>query len=212
MKTSESIKEISAALCKAQLKIKAAVKDATNPHFRSKYADIASVIEAVREPLNAAGISFLQPVSATSEGVAVETVLLHSSGEWLSETLNLPVSKQDAQGVGSAITYGRRYGLMAMCGVPADDDDGNAAMRKITPTAGTWESLPESDQSRLTDLAQVAKEYIADGDVAAAVKVIDDAALDAEHKIALWTRFDSKQRSAMKKAASDAAMKEGMPA
>lgn len=127
MKTSESIKEIAGALLKAQQSIKAAIKESTNPHFKSKYADLSSVIEAVKSPLNDNGILFTQGVGSSDSGVTVETMLLHVSGEWISETLTVPVQKNDAQGVGSAITYGRRYGLQALCGVPAEDDDGNAA-------------------------------------------------------------------------------------
>jgi hypothetical protein len=129
MNKSDSIKEIAAALVKAQAAIKGAVKDATNPHFRSKYADLTSVIDAVKDALNTNGITFLQPVTFSDEGVSVETVLMHSSGEWISEKLAVPVSKHDAQGVGSAISYGRRYGLQAMCGVPSEDDDGNDAVK-----------------------------------------------------------------------------------
>lgn len=206
MKQSESIKEIAAALCKAQLQIKAAVKDAQNPFFKNKYADLASVIEAVRVPLNNAGISFLQPASASAEGVMVETVLIHTSGEWVSETLTMPVNKQDAQAVGSAITYARRYGLQSLCGVPAEDDDGEratktAAMPKgtITPTTGAWESMSDKQQSRLLDLATVMKEAISDGDIGEACRIMTDAGLETEEKVALWTRFDSKQRAAMKK-------------
>jgi threonine dehydrogenase-like Zn-dependent dehydrogenase len=211
MKTSESIKEIAGALVKAQTEIKAAIKDATNPFFKNKYADLASVIEAVRIPLNKAGISFLQPASADEHGVIVETVLLHSSGEWISESLHMPVNKQDAQAVGSAITYGRRYGLQSLCGVPSEDDDGERATKTvsmpkttITPTTGAWEAMNEKQQSRLTDLATIMKEAITMMDVPEACRIMSDAGLETEEKVALWTRFDSKQRSAMKAAAAKA--------
>lgn len=129
MNKSESIVKIAPALLKAQKAIKAALKDANNPHFKSKYADLSSVIDAVKAPLNEAGITFLQGVEDAETGVAVETVLMHESGEWISSTIKIPASKQDAQGYGSATTYARRYGLQAMCGVPAEDDDGNAASK-----------------------------------------------------------------------------------
>jgi hypothetical protein len=131
MKTSETISKIAPALLKAQKAIKAALKDAANPHFKSKYADLSSVVDAVKGPLNDAGITFLQGVEDAENGVAVETMLLHESGEWLSSTIKIPASKQDAQGYGSATTYARRYGLQAMCGVPAEDDDGNAASKPV---------------------------------------------------------------------------------
>lgn len=128
MQHSETLKEIAPALVKAQSAIRSAIKDATNPHFRSKYADLSSVVEAVKPALVANGITFLQGVADAEGGVAVETMLLHTSGEWISSTLRIPASKNDAQGYGSAITYGRRYGLQSLCGVPSDDDDGNAAV------------------------------------------------------------------------------------
>jgi hypothetical protein len=146
---SESLKEIAPALVKAQTDIKAALKDSTNPHFRSKYADLSSVVEAVKSPLLKNGISFLQGIHDAEGGVAVETMLLHTSGEWISSTLRIPASKQDAQGFGSAITYGRRYGLMAICGVPAEDDDGNAA------TAATAKQ-PAADPAVMKHLTEAA--------------------------------------------------------
>lgn len=128
MTKSESIKEIAAALAKAQGAIKGAAKDRTNPHFKSQYADLASVWEACRAQLAANGIAVVQGVESEGQTVRVETTLAHSSGEWITSSLTLPVAQVTAQGVGSAITYGRRYGLSAMVGIaPTDDDDGEAA-------------------------------------------------------------------------------------
>jgi ERF superfamily protein len=216
MKTSESIKEIGSALVKAQTQIKAAIKEAQNPFFKNKYADLASIIEAVRMPLNGAGICFLQPASASEDGVIVETVLLHTSGEWISESLQMPVNKHDAQAVGSAITYGRRYGLQSLCGVPSEDDDGEAATKTvnapkttITPTAGTWESLSVDQQTHLMDIVDcVNADYELNGP-ASAIKLLEDETLNlsAEEKVAAWAKFDSKQRSSMKKAKTEAAIK-----
>lgn len=140
MNRSESIKELATALAKAQGEIGAAIKSATNPHFRSKYADLASVIEAIKGPLSKNGIAFLQGVKSVAGGVAVETMLVHTSGESMSETLEIPVSKNDAQGIGSAITYGKRYGLQSLVGVPSEDDDGNAA------TVAKPTGLPETQR------------------------------------------------------------------
>jgi len=132
MKKSESISELAAAMARAQGAIEGAKKDRENPHFRSKYADLASIWDACRAALAANGLSvvqFPQPITI-SDGYAVvevETTLLHASGQWMAGTLSLPVSKADAQGVGSAITYARRYALAAVVGVAPDDDDGNAA-------------------------------------------------------------------------------------
>ena len=121
---------LSAAMTKAFAEIEAATKGATNPHFKSKYADLGAVIEAVKPPLIKHGLFFTQRSHPAENGVSVETVLHHEGGEELSlGTLFVPANKQDAQGFGSALTYARRYGLMTAFGVPAEDDDGNAAAR-----------------------------------------------------------------------------------
>ncbi len=127
---SEQINELATALAKAQGAMEAASKDTANPFFKSKYADLASIMEAVRKPFADNGLSYVQSPSydkSTGE-VTVDMILMHSSGQFIVGAVSLPVSKADAQGVGSAITYGRRYILAAMCGVVADDDDGNAAV------------------------------------------------------------------------------------
>ena len=146
MNHSETLSNIATALNKAQAEFGPALKDANNPFFKSKYADLTSVWKAASEPLASNGLSIAQvgklaePIFYTNEkgetkviiGVIVETVLMHSSGEWLSGETYYPIAKNDAQGVGSAITYGRRYGLAAILGIVADDDDGNAASGNST--------------------------------------------------------------------------------
>jgi hypothetical protein len=105
-----------------------ALKSANNPHFKSKYADLSSVMDACLPALNAAGIAVIQPMTDDERGSYVETVLIHGeSGESLKCRVPLIVSKNDMQGYGSAVTYARRYGLMAMAGIAPEDDDGNAA-------------------------------------------------------------------------------------
>jgi len=131
-----SLKNLAAALCKAQAEMEGAKKDAKNPHFNSKYADLASVWDAIREPLTKNGLSVVQLPRSIPGGVEVETILLHVSGESLSSVLAVPATKSDAQGFGSALTYARRYSLMAMVGVAPEDDDGNAASRGAPGTAG----------------------------------------------------------------------------
>ncbi len=131
MNHSESINEIAAALSKAQGVMKAAAKDADNPFFKSKYADLPSVVFAVKQPLADNGLSYVQSPSYLKETgmVTVDMLLMHSSGQWIAGSVQVPTNKGDAQGVGSAITYARRYILAAMLGVVADeDDDGNKAV------------------------------------------------------------------------------------
>lgn len=144
---SESIASLAAALAQAQGKVMGADKSSVNPFFKSKYADLASVIEAIREPFSKSGIAFSQFPRATDGGIEVETLLVHSSGEWMSEILALPVAKADAQGIGSAITYAKRYALQAIAGVPSEDDDGNAAAKSTS-------AIREQGMKILTPAAQ----------------------------------------------------------
>lgn len=128
MHRSETIAALATALSAAQAEIAGARKDAQNTHFRNQYATLESAIEACKAVLPKHGLSWSQFPSLDEHGnVVVETILMHKSGEWLSGALALPVSKKDAQGVGSAITYGRRYSLMAVVGIAPEDDDGAAA-------------------------------------------------------------------------------------
>lgn len=126
---SENLNELATALAKAQAEIKGAIKDATNPHFKSSYADLASIWDACRAPLSKNGLSVTQTMHETEGRIMVVTTLLHASGQWMRGTLPINAVKQDPQGIGSAITYARRYSLSAMVGVaPDDDDDGEAAV------------------------------------------------------------------------------------
>lgn len=131
METSQTIGKISEALAKAQGQMKNAAFDASNPHFKSKYASLASIMDACRAALSANGIAILQGTSVGSDSnrVHVTTLLAHISGEFIKETLSLKPARDDAQSIGSAITYARRYGLSALVGIIGDeDDDGNAAV------------------------------------------------------------------------------------
>lgn len=132
MNRSDQINELAAALAKAQGEIKGAVKDATNPHFRSSYADLQSVWDAIREPLSKNGLSVMQFPLATydPDGTAyihVETALAHTSGQWVSSSLTMTPERSTPQAFGSAITYARRYALQSIAGVAPMDDDGEAA-------------------------------------------------------------------------------------
>jgi hypothetical protein len=127
------MKQVSAALVKAQMQFGPALKTSSNPHFKSKYADLSACVEAVIDALNAHGIALVQRNVQCDSGVCIETVFVHESGETLSSgPLHVPAAKQDPQGYGSALTYARRYSLMAACGIAPEDDDGNAATAAAT--------------------------------------------------------------------------------
>lgn len=125
------MKQIATALVKAQKAFGPALKTSTNPHFRSRYADLSACVEAVMDGLNANGIALVQQLSECNDGVIVETIFVHESGESFNcGKLHIPAVKHDAQGFGSALTYARRYSLMSACGIAPEDDDGNAASKK----------------------------------------------------------------------------------
>lgn len=130
------MKQIATALVKAQKAFGPALKSSSNPHFKSRYADLAACVEAVMDSLNDNGIAMIQRCSESDSGVIVETVFIHESGETLDcGKLHVPAVKHDPQGYGSALTYARRYSLMSACGIAPEDDDGNAASkaRKADP-------------------------------------------------------------------------------
>jgi hypothetical protein len=155
------MKHLAIALCKAQSQLRGAVKDSTNPHFRSNYADLESVWDACRDALTSNGLSVVQFGADAPEGhIAITTMLLHESGETVQGTMTLPIVKRDPQAAGSAITYARRYSLAAMVGVVQVDDDANDAARpaqkqspKQTPKARLWLASGESKQA-IEDLCQ----------------------------------------------------------
>jgi hypothetical protein len=129
------MKAIAAALVKAQKEFGPALKTSTNPHFRSRYADLSACVEAVIDALNNNGIYLMQLTDEHEGGVKVSTTFIHESGEQLSGgTLFMPATKHDAQGFGSALSYARRYSLMAACGIAPEEDDGNHAT-KTAPVA-----------------------------------------------------------------------------
>lgn len=130
------MKNIATALVKAQREFGPALKTSTNPHFRSKYADLSACVEAVIDALNNNGIYLMQLTEEHEAGVKVSTTFIHESGEQISGgSLFMPASKHDAQGFASALSYARRYSLMAACGIAPEDDDGNAATASAPPKA-----------------------------------------------------------------------------
>ena len=138
------MKQIAAALVKAQKEFGPALKTHTNPAFKSKYADLSACVEAVVDALNNNGIYMMQQTRDDSTGVTVETVFIHESGETISSgPLHVPASKQDPQGYGSALTYVRRYSLMAACGIAPEDDDANAASKRQNQQSAV-ERMPDN--------------------------------------------------------------------
>jgi hypothetical protein len=135
IRMSDDVSAIAKALILAQGNMGMLKKNAQNQHFQSKYADLGNVLDVALPALNSQGIALLQAPGGDGATIAVETMLLHESGQFITGILRLKPSKADPQGAGSAVTYGRRYGAQAMCGLAAEDDDGNAASAKPTVAA-----------------------------------------------------------------------------
>lgn len=154
----ESIAHIAPAFIKAKREFGPALKDKSNPAFRSRYADLGACLEAVDDALLNNGIAVYQETFLDETGVTVETVLLHESGEMIRcGKLHVPAVKHDPQGYGSALTYVRRYSLMAACGIAPEDDDGNAASASPKAPAKPVKAAP----APAADLPPVTKEMIA---------------------------------------------------
>ncbi len=146
--------KIAAALVKAQRAFAPALKTNTNPAFRSKYVALDGCIEAVIDALNANGIALMQPTHECETGVTVETLFVHESGQTISGgKLHVPAAKQDPQGYGSALTYARRYSLMAACGIAPEDDDGNAASRPQSARTAAPAKPAGMTPARVTELS-----------------------------------------------------------
>lgn len=201
-----SHKSIVSALAAAQSEMDALTKNATNPHFRAKYADLAAVVSACLPALNKHGIALIQPVGEDELGRFVETVLMHETGE-LRCRVPLVVSKNDAQGFGSALTYARRYGLMSMVGLAPEDDDGNAAVkappaaRKPRAVEAPSEAPPEQSAEPAYTLTQ---EQIRD--LQPRVRAVNDEPGDKiEALTALWKTMapEAKQDVRVKKMFAD---------
>lgn len=157
MEKSEDIKELSSALCKAQSQMGGATKETRNSFFKSSYADLSAVVKAVKEPFAENGLSYSQFPINDGDKVGVDTILMHSSGQWVSQSFTVKLTKQDAQGAGSAITYCRRYALQAIAGIPSEDDDGQAASSSqskplLTQDDKTWIDAARQDKRVLDQI------------------------------------------------------------
>lgn len=202
MRTSKSVIEISKAMHKAQSEMGAAAKGASNPFFKSKYADLNSVIAVIKPVFASNDLCYMQAPVMTDTGAGVTTRIMHVSGEWIESTLILPLSKMDAQACGSAVSYSRRYSLQSLCGIPATDDDGEMAMlRGAEPTP---DRKAEHDAAVAANLGSVNAiiEGLANDDMSAAAEAWFE--LDEETQRALWLApsrggcFSTKDRATMK--------------
>tara|TARA_R110000744_G_scaffold285038_1_gene396493 strand:- start:205 stop:768 length:564 start_codon:yes stop_codon:yes gene_type:complete len=151
MKHTESIAKLAAAMVAAQVEIKHAHNDSTNPHYKSTFASLPAVIDATIPLLNKYGLAVLQLPGLDDGCATVETILSHESGEWLSGVSKSPISKNDPQGVGSALTYLRRYSLAALCCIGQDDDDGNTASQKPPRAPNKETTLVAQELKKLLD-------------------------------------------------------------
>jgi len=169
---------IATALVKARAAFSPALKNATNPHFKNRYADLGACLDAVEGPLLKNDIFLYQETSEDTSGVTVETVFLHASGEELRcGKLHVPASKQDPQGYGSALTYARRYSLVTACGIAQEDDDGEAGSKP-------QKSVPPMTQGQIEEI----------------IALIDtrDMSDDQRRKAGEWLRAPQSQVSAVK--------------
>lgn len=149
------MKNIATALVKAQKAFAPALKDSSNPFFKTKYADLSACVKAVIDALNDNGIALVQNCHPCEDGVSVETIFYHESGEMINcGILHVPAAKNDPQGYGSALTYARRYSLMAACGIAPEDDDGNAASRGRPAPVANPLNFAKTDASVLENRAK----------------------------------------------------------
>ena len=149
MNKSDSIANLATALAVAQGAFSSAKKTSDNPFFKSKYADLNSVIEASRAPMLENGLSVVQIPSYADGRVSLETVLMHKSGEWISGNISTKPAKEDSQAIGSAISYLRRYSLASFLGIAQEDDDGNASTDKTTPKEASRSSITEPPRAEV---------------------------------------------------------------
>ena len=203
------MKNLATALVKAQKAFSPALKNSTNPHFKSRYADLATCVEAVMDALNDNGIALIQKCYECPSGIMVETVFMHESGEiYEAGILQFPASKQDPQGYMSALTYARRGSLMAACGIAPEDDDGNAASRKptqpkatpvITPNQGAREEVSPDELPYLEELAAEVTQICLQSPQDARQRVLSEGLDDGQYR-ALWTYLDAPTRRKLKEA------------
>ena len=193
MKQSENITDLATALCLAQAQMGGAVKDSNNPFFKSTYADLTSIIKVIKKPLSDNGLSFVQlPITSEGgKGVGVITMLMHNSGQWLQGEYLLPMDKITPQGAGSCLSYSRRYALQALLGIPAVDDDSEAAMFRGQPVA---QEPPQKRVSKTLVQSVVALVISSQASEETSELVEALAELDEIEKQVIWKQLTTKQK------------------
>ena len=189
MNQSESIEELSKALCLAQAEMGGAIKDSKNPFFKSTYADLESVIKVIKPAFAKNGLSFVQlPVTSEGgKGVGVSTMLMHNSGQWIQGEFLLPMEKVTPQGAGSAITYARRYGLTSLVGIPQVDLDAQDISVQPPETQGKRVS-----KSLVQSVVALVVSSHASGETSELVEAL--AELDEHEKQVIWRQLTGKQQ------------------
>ena len=219
MKTTESTKELAAALAKAQVQFAhisrdkhVTVRTRTGGSYSFSYAPLESIMSAIKTALSTNGLALMQDIR---EG-KVCTILLHASGEaYVSTGTVINVAETGAQAYGSGLTYARRYDLSLTLGLcPDDDDDGNAAdgntaspavvSAPITPTEGAWKDVPQEDHERLRRIGNGIIDYFSAEEPGSAYAYLVEQSLTNEAKVAIWTMLSAPMRSALKKLDKDA--------
>lgn len=194
MNKSDSIVELAKALASAQAELANASKNAKNPHFRSSYADLGEILNVIRPVFAKHGLGIMQMPDYEAGVATVQTLVTHSSGEYISSQTRLPVGKQDAQGVGSAITYARRYSLAAVAGIGQEDDDGQSAVGNAQQQAAAQAASQAAEEARRQALMDAVhkhqssitaiKEGIASGEISSAAEAWFE--LGDDEKRVLW--------------------------
>lgn len=197
MKTSDQINELCSALSKAQGEMTGAKKASANPFFKSQYADLASVMEAIAKPFSSHGLSYVQSASTVDGWISVTTRILHESGQWIeSDPLILPPVKADPQAFGSAVSYAKRYSLQAFAGVPSVDDDGNAAVQGTEE----WQKPIRGKDKELAQSYMVQMLQALEAEDAVGLRQLGDELKEQEALMShVWKQFTTDQKNRIKK-------------
>jgi hypothetical protein len=193
MNKSDQINELATALAKAQCELGNPKKNSDNPFFKSKYADLSEVINVSKHVLAENGLSIIQLLSFAEGCISIETVMAHSSGQFISENLTVPVAKQDAQSLGAYATYFRRYSWAAICGIAQEDDDANS-LPKEPPKVKSAPNLASIDQIELEEYTQAIKN-----------------APGMKELITLWTTIPKQYHISLAKVKDEMKLKFNMP-